>query len=309
MAVMLFSVGTIALVAGLVMVGFGIPINEFSFGNTLISAGTTAAVGGLIIIALGVTVGQLRRIAESLANPMAGRFEQPIDISEPGDIPPLTPAPGRPSFPPRPKSEKMLGGLGSLASVPADTASDDERDQFVPPRLRNPEEPPVSVDDEISLSPSEPAAPVAGGRDPFAERHRPGVPPPISGGEKGFADKGQEPAAGWRPPSSPAAGLPPRPIQAARFDAMWPAEPRPKSDSIDEAKQPATPAREQPVPAQKRTEPEAPKPRAVAILKSGVVDGMGYTLYVDGSIEAELPQGTLRFASINELRSHLEKNS
>ena len=35
---------------------------------------------------------------------------------------------------------------------------------------------------------------------------------------------------------------------------------------------------------------------------------MGYTLYVDGSIEAELPQGTLRFASINELRSHLEKN-
>jgi hypothetical protein len=48
-------------------------------------------------------------------------------------------------------------------------------------------------------------------------------------------------------------------------------------------------------------------PRA-AVLKSGVVDGMGYTLYVDGSIEAELPQGTLRFASIDELRSHLEKN-
>jgi hypothetical protein len=47
----------------------------------------------------------------------------------------------------------------------------------------------------------------------------------------------------------------------------------------------------------------------VAILKSGVVDGMGYTLYVDGSIEAELPDGTLRFASINELRAHLEKNS
>jgi hypothetical protein len=49
------------------------------------------------------------------------------------------------------------------------------------------------------------------------------------------------------------------------------------------------------------------EPRTVAILKSGVVDGMGYTLYVDGSIEAELPQGTLRFASISELRSHLEK--
>jgi hypothetical protein len=50
-------------------------------------------------------------------------------------------------------------------------------------------------------------------------------------------------------------------------------------------------------------------PRAVAILKSGVVDGMGYTLYVDGSIEAELPQGTLRFSSINDLRGYLEKNA
>ena len=59
-------------------------------------------------------------------------------------------------------------------------------------------------------------------------------------------------------------------------------------------------------------EPPAPPPTeepAVAILKSGVVDGMAYTLYVDGSIEAELPQGTLRFASINDLRSHLAKNS
>ena len=53
---------------------------------------------------------------------------------------------------------------------------------------------------------------------------------------------------------------------------------------------------------------DAPKPRAIAILKSGVVDGMSYTLYVDGSIEAELPQGTLRFASIHELRAHLEQN-
>lgn len=53
---------------------------------------------------------------------------------------------------------------------------------------------------------------------------------------------------------------------------------------------------------------EEDAPRAAAILKSGVVDGMGYTLYVDGSIEAELRQGTLRFASIDELRSHLEKS-
>jgi hypothetical protein len=53
--------------------------------------------------------------------------------------------------------------------------------------------------------------------------------------------------------------------------------------------------------------PPAAEPRPIAILKSGVIDGMAYTLYTDGSIEAELPQGTMRFGSIEELRSHLEK--
>jgi hypothetical protein len=52
---------------------------------------------------------------------------------------------------------------------------------------------------------------------------------------------------------------------------------------------------------------EAPVP--ISILKSGVVDGMAYTLYSDGSIEAQLPQGTLRFGSITELRAHIEQDT
>ena len=50
-------------------------------------------------------------------------------------------------------------------------------------------------------------------------------------------------------------------------------------------------------------------PTQVSVLKSGVVDGMAYTLYSDGSIEAQLPQGTLRFGSITELRSHIEQSA
>jgi hypothetical protein len=53
--------------------------------------------------------------------------------------------------------------------------------------------------------------------------------------------------------------------------------------------------------------PEAPA--TVSILKSGVVDGMAYTLYSDGSIEAQLPQGMLRFGSIAELRNHIEQSA
>ena len=43
MPALLYGIGVFALFAGLVMIGFGIPINEFSFGNTLIGAGTTAS--------------------------------------------------------------------------------------------------------------------------------------------------------------------------------------------------------------------------------------------------------------------------
>ena len=45
----------------------------------------------------------------------------------------------------------------------------------------------------------------------------------------------------------------------------------------------------------------------VMVLKSGIVDGMAYSLYSDGSIEAQMPEGMMRFASIDELRAHLDQ--
>ena len=121
MPVLLFGIGVFAFVAGLVMIGFGIPINEFSFGNTLISAGTTASVGGLVIIAIGIAVGQLRRIAGMLADPAHARLAMPLEDLEPIAVPrkapavapALAPAPvaqsgsagGRAPFPPRQKAD------------------------------------------------------------------------------------------------------------------------------------------------------------------------------------------------------------
>ena len=60
---------------------------------------------------------------------------------------------------------------------------------------------------------------------------------------------------------------------------------------------------------------DAPPPKAAApapgaeVYKSGVIDGMAYTLYTDGSIEAELPQGTIRFASVEALQTYLTGRS
>jgi len=47
----------------------------------------------------------------------------------------------------------------------------------------------------------------------------------------------------------------------------------------------------------------------ITLMKSGVVDGMKYSLYSDGSIEAQMPEGMLRFSSLEELRSHLNRRS
>jgi hypothetical protein len=50
---------------------------------------------------------------------------------------------------------------------------------------------------------------------------------------------------------------------------------------------------------------EPPSPAAKpTILKSGVLEGIPYTVYSDGSFEAEFPEGLMRFASFKELRGH-----
>ena len=79
------------------------------------------------------------------------------------------------------------------------------------------------------------------------------------------------------------------------------------SSPVAPQREPALRERPPREPAPREPAPPPPaEPRTIAILKSGVIDGMAYTLYTDGSIEAELPQGTMRFVSIDDLRSHLE---
>jgi hypothetical protein len=43
------------------------------------------------------------------------------------------------------------------------------------------------------------------------------------------------------------------------------------------------------------------------VVRSGVIGGMAYTLYTDGSIEAELAIGTVRFNSIADLQDHVTR--
>jgi hypothetical protein len=103
------------------------------------------------------------------------------------------------------------------------------------------------------------------------------------------ADLRPNPPAMDAPPVEPAAPMPPT------FDDAWPRSERARRTSRNAAPPdvpPAAPVRD-----------DSPQ---VTVLKSGVVDGMAYSLYSDGSIEAQMPEGMMRFASIDELRAHLD---
>ena len=101
------------------------------------------------------------------------------------------------------------------------------------------------------------------------------------------------------------------------FDSLWPKAQRPTPEAHAEPAAQAAPPPPPPQSAEGGTPPPSAQPAAaqqeapapLSILKSGVVEGMAYTLYSDGSIEAQFPQGTLRFGSITELRNHIEQNS
>jgi hypothetical protein len=289
MAVLLIA-GIGVVLVGLLSVGFGIPVKEFSFGNTLILTGTIAACSGMILLGLWIVARELKTIAGRLG---AG-------------VPGTAPQPAAASAAPRGASENEGFPFG--------------RDE---PTLENPGLQPPSTASASSLPPWQ---------DDAAARDRvrvdaPAVPEPVpaapavkprrnllfSSSSKKERERAEArtidpsaleaaPAAVAAPPVSEPAEAPP-----ATFDDAWPqserakAAPIPPPPPIRSSRAPSTFTETNPPAALKEDAPP------VTVLKSGVVDGMAYSLYSDGSIEAQMPEGMMRFASIDELRSHLDQ--
>jgi hypothetical protein len=95
----------------------------------------------------------------------------------------------------------------------------------------------------------------------------------------------------------------------ANFDDAWPKVDRGRGDVSPQrrgARAPASPAEPSP-PPERDAPPASEAPQGVTVLKSGVVDGMAYSLYSDGSIEAQMPEGLMRFASLDELTAHIDR--
>jgi hypothetical protein len=326
MSLVLSILGLLLFAAGIVTIAFGIPINEFNLGNALIVAGTIAAAAGLILIGLAAAVDQLNQIAKALrprtgarpvlqpqaAEPAVAAPVRPVPVQAPAQPPVQAPVPGqvRPPMPVPPRPPVFA------------KSSPEERVVEAAPEEAAPEAPFSAIE---RLRSSLPRADRKSGEAEDAEGV-PYVPPPAVPAAPGpGTGRGGNPGTNGGAPAAGAGAVEatrkpaldflfrskPREPQPEAFDAVWPKRGARRPDEASDADQSAGPApAEAPIDRPAPAEPRAPdEVRPAAILKSGVVDGMAYTLYADGSIEAQLPQGTVRFGSIAELRSHIENNS
>ncbi len=291
MSMALLIAGIFAVVAGLLAVAFGYSIRDFSLGSTLITSGTIGVCSGMLLIGLYVVLLELQAIARRLAGTAA-----PSDVRVRPVLPPGLAGPGTPAAEPAPVPSMRVEPQPSPATpwqaeVPARPRTEAPAEPEAPPPPAAPEPPrrrnllfasssrKERERAEAKASEGLPQQP----HDEPTDVAAPDVPP------ASFDDAWPKPDR-VRPPEPPAARRPqppppPPPRLASTFEPAGP--------------QPAAP-------------PPAPEPRPVeqppvTVLKSGIVDGMAYSLYSDGSIEAQMPEGMMRFASIDELRSHLDQ--
>ncbi|WFU78680.1 DUF308 domain-containing protein [Bradyrhizobium sp. CIAT3101] len=296
MSLALLIAGIFAVVAGLLAIAFGYSIRDFSLGSTLITSGVIGVCSGMLLVGLYIVLLELQGIARRLAGTAAASEVRVRPVLPPGLAAPTAPVASALELPPaRVEPQPSPAAPPWQAEAPV-------RER---PRVEAPAEPEAPP-------PPPPAAPEAPRRRNlmFAsssrkERERAeakaadGLPP------QPHAEPA-EPAASEAPPASfddawPKAdrARPPEPPAARR-----PPPPRPASTFEPAAPQPAAPQPAAPPPA---PEPPPVEQSPVTVLKSGIVDGMAYSLYSDGSIEAQMPEGMMRFASIDELRAHLDQ--
>lgn len=279
MMIALLIAGVAAILGGILTIVYGILL-EFSLGNSLLVTGTIALCSGLILCGLYVVAAELKVIARRLgaeAGAGAGLRVRPV----------LPPA--------------VVGGevaaVESAAPVPPPAPP--WQGEAAPRERARPEPPPVQQPVELP----EAAAPKPRRNLLFASSSR-------RERERARAAEPAAPEERLAPPAAPAP--PPAEPAPATFEDAWPKPERSRPGELPAQRRarpsPSTFGEGAPPAAERPAEAPLPEaPPAVTVLKSGVVDGMAYSLYSDGSIEAQMPEGMMRFASIDELRAHLDQ--
>jgi hypothetical protein len=299
MLAFLWVAGALITLAGLALLAPGGIPHGASFDSGTLTPATLAIVGGLLLIGVGTVLRQLRRIERAIAN----RPARAAHVEE-GHAADLGEAHGQPRipFPPKLTGSTTQAGAATTALSAEDTTSDHLRTKIAPsdrsegePAFAGSDAPnlsrlPLPADDHKERRESAAKGYSGNGAAPPRAITDVEVRPRLVGSPA--TPRGRAVAAFWpggqrREPQTAAAHA-----QMAVARALPAGGPVPSSDALSVVA--AAPAR---------------RAETVSILKSGVIEGMAYTLYSDGSIEAQLPQGTLRFGSIAALRDHIESQA
>ena len=280
------------VLAGLLAIAYGIGV-QLSTGNTMIIAGVIGVCTGMIMLGFWTTVRELKNIAKRLGNglpeargeaatrpvhpvaatrdaaPAGGGFPADEPFGDPGAFSPEAPPAFSPVAPPPWQNEAVL------------------RDHPIPEPM-HPEPPPSASKPKRNLMFSSTSRKE---RERAPTRSGEALPPDLLSSDLRSRLPTVPPVETAEPP--------------APFDDAWPRAGRARPGEISpqrrNSRMPPTRAEANAGPAHAEDQPE------VIVLKSGIVDGMAYSLYSDGSIEAEMPEGMMRFASIDELRVHLDQ--
>lgn len=301
--------GTVVLCIGLLTVVFGIPIKEFSFGNTMILAGAVVSCTGLVLIGLYFVGREFRNLTRRLE---AGGAVPAAPARLPRDLQPVA-APR-----PQPVREDTL----FARDQPQD------RDEFAdaaPQGGRHADEQPGAPPwQDHPLTRARPPAPPESREPPEETVERPARRNIMFSSHRRSETRGRDllsrDASEASEASQDDADHPPssedfprresEPETTTPFDSAWPqpSRSRPESSMVRNGRTaPASAESDALEPARERFQPpRRAEASSVTIVKSGVVDSMAYSLYSDGSIEAQMPEGMVRFASIDELRAHLD---
>jgi hypothetical protein len=272
----LLLAGTLVFCAGVLAILFGIPVKEFSFGNTMILCGTVVSSTGLILIGLGILSREVKQLSRRLGGAPRGVEEAEVAEIVVAEVPP--PAPVMPDAPPRPGPRTPANG------------------DFLFPRDEPAANTPPENEFEFPLPERAPFPPRPERTEPAAEKPR---------RDFLFSSRRRKEAT---PDAAEAESAPRR--EEELFEPPWAQAERPAAPEDDLTGEPRHPLRPRRpfTPPSRREEPPRREPQPeVTVVKSGVVDAMAYSLYSDGSIEAQLPEGTVRFESIDELRAHLDR--
>jgi len=285
MTVLLIA-GTVVILGGLAAIGFGIPVKEFGFGNTLILTGTVGACTGLIMVSMGLAVRELKKLTLQ-----AGEVGASLGSRQPRRDLPLSPV--------------EEDDEAEDEATPVKDAPLFSRDQPAA-RPTGPEPGVPPWQDEVLRDRERLAAAAAAETAAADEPKRRNLLFSSSRRERERAE-----AAGAVPQESGAPAAEGEATQPHSFEDAWPRPERPRSEAIRRAaRAPSAFSDKLPdaslIPDRYEPPAEEPKVSDVTVLKSGVVDGMAYSLYSDGSIEAQMPEGKMHFASIDELREHLD---